>query len=436
MREDHDIPAQPDKQPGGLPAGQPVTVPPALAPQPPAPPGPRRARLWQAAADRGIPLQTILVTVGVVAVAYLAGKVIYRLRDVLLLLVVAGFVALLLNPLVGALQRWKLRRRGMAVAIVTLWSVLVFIGLAVAFGYPLANGIAHLAQALPGYVADAEHGRGWIGHLVQRYHIQSWVSKNAPKLVSLGQNLAKPALTLGKGAFSLLLELITIFVLVLLLLLEGTKMRNGVLGLMAPERAERYRRIAREVNRSVTGYMLGNFLTSVIAGAVVLVTLIALDVPFPFLWALWVALVDFLPLIGGALAGIPVVLFAVGHSLTAGIVTLVVFLVYTQIENHILNPVVMSRTVKVNPLLVLVSILVGASIGEWIGGIFGAFVAALLAIPAAGALQVLIRELWQSTAPAGPAAPGGPDGQAAPGVLPGGAPAASAQGDIGNMNEA
>ena len=141
--------------------------------------------------------------------------------------------------------------------------------------------------------------------------------------------------------------------------------------------------------------MLGNFLTSLTAGAVVLVTLVVLGVPFPFLWALWVALVDFLPMIGGALAGIPVVLFAAAHSLTAGIVVLVVFLIYTQVENHVLNPIVMSRTVKVNPLLVLVSILVGASIGSWIGGIFGAFVAALLAIPAAGAIQVLVREAWQ-----------------------------------------
>jgi predicted PurR-regulated permease PerM len=112
-----------------------------------------------------------------------------------------------------------------------------------------------------------------------------------------------------------------------------------------------------------------------------------------------VALVDFLPMIGGALAGIPTVLFAATHSLTAGIITLVVFLVYTQVENHVLNPIVMSRTVKVNPLLVLVSILVGAEIGSWIGGIFGAFVAAFLAIPAAGAIQVLVRELWRNTAP-------------------------------------
>ncbi len=106
-------------------------------------------------------------------------------------------------------------------------------------------------------------------------------------------------------------------------------------------------------------------------------------------------------MVGGALAGIPTVLFAAGHSLTAGIITAAVFLCYQQVENHVLNPVVMSRTVRVNPLLVLVAVLVGASIGNWLGGVFGSFVAALLAIPAAGALQVIARELWQATAPRG-----------------------------------
>jgi predicted PurR-regulated permease PerM len=363
------------------------------------PPDGRRARMWKAARARGIPLPTILATVAVVVAVYLLANLIFRLRDIVLLIVVAGFVALLLNPVVVALQRWGIRRRGLAVTVVALWGLLVFVGLAILFGYPIANGIGHLANILPGYVSAAEQGRGWIGHLARQYHVQTWVQHNESKLVSFGQGLAKPALTLGKGAFSLLISLLTIFVLVVLLLLEGPKMRTGVLGLMAPERAERYSRVAREVTQSVTGYMLGNLLTSLIAGGVVLVDLLLLGIPFPYLWALWVALVDFLPMIGGALAGIPVVLFATGHSLTAGIVTLVVFLVYTQVENHVLNPIVMSRTVRVNPLLVLLSVLVGASIGSWIGGIFGAFVAALLSIPAAGALQVLVRELWQATGP-------------------------------------
>jgi len=132
---------------------------------------------------------------------------------------------------------------------------------------------------------------------------------------------------------------------------------------------------------------------------VVFVTLMIVGVPFPLLWGLWVALVDFLPMIGGALAGIPTVLFAFTQGITAGVVTLAVFLIYTQVENHILNPVIMSRTVKINPLLVLIAVLVGASLGDLVGGVFGAFVAALLAIPAAGALQVLVREAWQATAP-------------------------------------
>jgi predicted PurR-regulated permease PerM len=382
-------------------------------------PSTRRARLWAAAESRGIPLRAILTAAAVVVLVYVAAKLLYRLREVILLVVMASFIAVLLNPLVIALQRWRIKRRGLAVAVVVIWGLLAFVGLAVAFGYPLANGITHLAHDLPSYVISVEHGRGWLGHLVRRYHIQQWVTSNVPKLVNLGQGLTKPALTLGKGALTLVVALGTIFVLVLMLLLEGPKMRTGLLGMMSPERAERWGRIAGQVNRSVTGYMLGNFLTSLIAGIVVFVTLLILGVPFAFLWALWVALVDFLPMIGGALAGIPTVLFALAHSLTAGVVTLVVFLAYTQIENHILNPVVMSRTVSVSPLLVLLAILIGASLGSWLGGTFGAFVAALIAIPTAGALQVVTREIWRTTAPQ--ALPGTPGlaGPAGPAIVPG-----------------
>ena len=343
-----------------------------------------------------MPLQAILTTVGVVILAYLAAKVVDRLRGVLLLLVVAGFIALLLNPLVVILQRW-LRRRGIAVTVVTLLSVAAFAGLAFAFGYPLINGLSHLANDLPTYVKNLEQGKGLVGRLVTKYHLQAWVTKNAPKLVVYGKDLAQPALSLGAGAVSIVFELFTIFVLVVLLLLEGPRLRKSLLGLMISRRAARVSDVAREVNHSVTGYMLGNFATSLIAGVVVLVTLLGLGVPFPFLWSLWVALVDFLPMIGGALAGIPVVLFAVTHSVSAGVITLIVFLVYTQVENHVLNPVIMSKTVRISPLLVLVSILVGASIGSWIGGIFGGFVAALLSIPFAGAMHVIVREVWQST---------------------------------------
>jgi len=358
----------------------------------------KHARLRDAAARRGVPLASILVTVAVVVLVYLAGKLAYRIRDVLLMIAVAGFFCLILNPRVVALQRWGIRRRGWAVAITATWTVAVFIGLLAAFGYPLAHGVTHFSQRLPSYVQAAEHGRGWIGRLVTRFHLQAWVTRNAPKLQSLGTTLAKPALTAGKGAVSLLATLATIFALIVLFLIEGPKIGQGLLALLPPERAAYYTRVAREIGQSATGYALGNLLTSLIAGLVIFVTLTILGVPFPLLWALWVALVDFLPMIGGALAGIPTVLFALGHSLTAGIVTAAAFIVYQEIENHVLNPVVMSRTANVNPLLVLLSLLVGTSIGDWVGGFFGSFVAALLSIPAAGALQVITRELWRASA--------------------------------------
>ena len=361
--------------------------------------GYRLTRLWSAAELRRVPLRTIIVAILAVAFFFLAGKLIYRLRDVLLLLLVAGFLALILNPLVRWVERWATKRHGLAVTVVGVLMVLAFTGLSFAFGYPLVNGITHLANNLPTYVANAEHGKNWYGRLVQHYHVQQWVQQNSAKLVTFVQSLSSPALAVVKGALTLVFELVTIYILVLMLLLEGPRLRRGVLSLLSPGQAEEAQAIASEVNRSVIGYMLGNFLTSIICGIVVLVDLAALGVPFPLLWALWVALVDFLPMIGGALAGIPTILFALTQGLTAGIITAVVFVVYTQVENHVLNPVIMSKTVRISPLLVLVSVLVAASLGDWVGGLFGGFVAALLAIPFAGALQVIVREAWRLTSP-------------------------------------
>ncbi|HEY1701622.1 MAG TPA: AI-2E family transporter [Trebonia sp.] len=384
--------------------------------------GGRLARLWRAADRTNVPLRTIITGVLVVGLFLLAAKLVYRLRDVVLLLLVAGFIALILNPLVLILQKYVVRRRGLAVSVVTIVALVVFVGLAVAFGYPLVNAITHLADRLPSYVSSATAGRGWIGHLVLKYHVQQWVAANAPKLVTFGQDLSQPAITFGRGAISLLLELTTIFVLVMLLLLEGPKMRRGIVSLLSPRQAREVSTLAAEVNRAVVGYMLGNFLTSVICGVVVFVTLVSLGVPFPVLAALWVALVDFLPMIGGALAGIPIILFAATQSLTAGVVTLTVFMLYTQFENHVLNPIVMSKTVRISPLLVLISVLVGASVGDWVGGLFGGFVAGLLAIPAAGALQVIVKQAWRIT--------GLPDPEQDPDAEPGSEAAEERTGNI------
>jgi predicted PurR-regulated permease PerM len=357
----------------------------------------RRGRMLRVADVNRVPVRAILFTIAVVVGVYLFGQVLFRLRTLLMIGLLSGFIALILNPLVVALEHWKVRRRGPAVAIVTVLALLAFFGLALAFGYPLVNGLTHFANALPSYIDKAQHGRGWIGHLIRRYHVQSWVQRNSAKITSIATGLGKPALALGKGAASILLMLFGVFTFVVLLLVEAPKMRRGLMTMLEPHRAARYTRIGSAVSRSVSGYILGDLLTSLSAGVVVFVTLLTLGVPYALLFALWVALVDFLPTIGGALAGIPTILFAFTHSTFAGVVTAIVFLLYTQIENHVLNPLVMSRTVKINPLLVFTSVLIGADIGAWLGGFFGGFVAVLLAVPVAGSLQVVVQEYWRSS---------------------------------------
>ena len=147
--------------------------------------------------------------------------------------------------------------------------------------------------------------------------------------------------------------------------------------MVAPAHEERIRRVSAAISRAALGYMLANLVLSTFAAVVIFVTYLVLGIPFALLFALWVLLVDFLPQIGGAVAGIPTVLFAFVHSVSAGIITAVVFLVFTLIQNHVLYPVVMSRTTRLNPLVVFIAILVGAEMGAWVAGVFGGLVGVL-----------------------------------------------------------
>ncbi len=358
-----------------------------------------RERVFASAHSARVPLATILATVGVIVGVYAVGQLLFRLKGMLLTLVVGSFVAVLLNPLVLWLQRHGLRRRGYAVSVVMVLAAVVFAGLAVAFGYPLVNGLTNLSNALPGYIHQAQTGHGWIGHLIRRYHVQTWLSHNAAKLTSLAQGLSKPALALGKGAVSTTFTLVTMFFYIVLVLVEGPKLHQGFMALIAERHRPVVERFGRAVARASFGYIVGGLLTSALGAIIVFVTLVTLGVPYPLLFALWVLLVDFLPQIGGALAGIPIVLMALIHSTSAGLVTLVVFLAYTLIQNHVLNPIIMAKTVNVNPLLVFLSILVGAEMGAWVGGLFGGFVGVLLAVPMAAVIHVGVSEIWSATHP-------------------------------------
>ena len=246
-------------------------------------------------------------------------------------------------------------------------ALLAFAGLLVLFGYPLVNSLTHVATRLPTMVDQVQKGHGWLAHTLQKFHLLSWVQKNAPKLKTAADNLGKPALTvgtnLGKAVASTILAITTIAFLTLFMLLEAPQLRRSLLSTMQPERSRTVEDIAHRVARSVTSYVLGTVALSILFGVVVLVTLLILGVPFALLIGLWVALVAMIPLVGGLIAAIPSVLIAALHSPTSGLVMIIVFVGFQLVENHFLYPVVMSRTVRMNPLWVLLAVLIGANLG-------------------------------------------------------------------------
>jgi predicted PurR-regulated permease PerM len=334
-----------------------------------------------------------LIVDAVVVVTVVVTLIMWRLRAILLLVVVALFLAAVLHPMVRVVERRGLRR-GLATAVVFLVAFLAVVAIGAAIINPIISSATHFVKVLPTLVSQAEKGKGQIGHLVSRFHLLNFIKSKQSNLESIVAKVGKPALAVGKTVVSGLAAVVTIMFLTFFLLLEAPRIAGGILHWMQPERASRVRNVLDQMNKAIVGYMLGNILTSVIAGIVVGTTLYLLGVPFPVVLAVWVALVDFLPMIGGLLAGVPTVIIAALHSLPAGIVTLIVFLVYQEVENHLLNPVIMSRTVRLNPLWVMLAVLLGAELGDIVGSLFGGLIGALLAVPTAGAIQVIARDLW------------------------------------------
>ena len=357
-----------------------------------------RSRLGDNAGRRGVPLTTIVVATGVAIglidlnAALIVG--LWVLRKIVLYIVIAFFLTLLFTPPMRMLKRHGFSH-GWATTTVFVGGLLIIGGLVYLFASPLVSSAVHFAHQIPDLIRNARKGKGPLGRLVFRLHLQKYLAKGSTEITKQLTKVLKPAtaFSVGAAAVSTLVTIGSIAVLTLFSMLESPRLWQGFLRLFRPATALRLNRVINESIRSVTGYMLGNFLTSVIAGVVVGVTLAILGVPFALLLGAFVALVDLLPLVGGLLAGVPVVVIAAIHSVPAGIVMLIVFLSYQQVENHVLNPIIMSRTVRLNPFWVLLAVLAGATLGGRVGSNLGTFVGALIGIPLGGALQVVVREI-------------------------------------------
>ncbi|WP_406080598.1 AI-2E family transporter [Micromonospora sp. NBC_00858] len=347
-------------------------------------------------ADTRLTARRTLIVIGLVLATAFALAFVYATRRVLVWAVVAAFFAVALKPLVDRLQRRFVRRRALATLLVFLAAFVTLSILIAVILVPLLDELERFAERAPELLRDARAGRGQLGSLLERTGALRYVSGHSDQLRDFGDRLRQPAVGVLRGVVETVAGLVTVIVMAYLMVLEAPRITRGVLVAAGDGQAERLRRVGREVSRSVTGYLTGNLLISVICGLLTFVVLTLTGVPFAAVIGLLVAVADLIPLVGATLGAVIAAGAGFVHSPTAGIVVLVFFVVYQQVENHLLQPLILSRAVRLNPLTVLVSVLLAAELAGLLG--------ALLAIPAAGIVQTLLREYGPSRLRATPPA--------------------------------
>jgi predicted PurR-regulated permease PerM len=316
-----------------------------------------------------------------VAVTYGLVELTIKARAVLILIGLALFIAAGLDPGVAWLERHRFPR-SLAVLTILLAAFAVLGGFVAAAIPPLVAQASALAHHLPQYAHSLQDHNSGLGKLNAKYHVQQRVSG---LLSTKGSALIGGVLGAGELVLSTATSMILIGVMVAYFLFSMPRIRLFAYRLAPHSRRTRVILIGDEIFTKVGGYVLGNFLTSVIAGIGTYVWLVIFGVPYPVLLALTVALFDLIPVIGAYVGGAVVSLVALTVSLPVAVATLCFYVGYKLAEDYFIVPRVMGRTVQVPAVVSLVAVLIGGTLMGIIG--------ALVAIPAAAALRLFLQEV-------------------------------------------
>ena len=316
-----------------------------------------------------------------VAVTYGLVELTVTARSVLILIGLALFIAAGLDPGVTWLEQHRFPRWA-AVLTVLLTLLAVLGGFVAAAIPPLVAQASALADHLPQYAHSLQNHNSELGKLNVKYHLQQRASK---LLSSKGSTLVGGVLGAGKLVLSAATSVILITVMVVYFLFSMPKIRLFAYRLAPHSRRTRVILIGDEIFTKVGGFVLGNVLTSVIAGIGTYIWLLIFGVPYPILLALMVAIFDLIPVIGAYVGGAVVSLVALTVSLPVAVATLGFYVGYKLAEDYFIVPRVMGRTVQVPAVVSLVAVLIGGTLLGIVG--------ALVAIPAAAAIRLFLQEV-------------------------------------------
>jgi predicted PurR-regulated permease PerM len=316
-----------------------------------------------------------------VAVTYGLVELLIRARSVLVLIGLALFIAAGLDPAVSWLTRRRLPRWS-AVIVILLIVAGVVAGFVAAAVPPLTAQVTALIHELPHYMTTLRDHNSELGRLNTRFHVEERLSQ---LLSTKGAALVGGVLGAGELVLSAASSMLVVIVLVVYFLAAMPHIKLFFYRLAPQSRRARVILIGDEIFDKVGGYMLGNFLTSLIAGIGTWAWLEIFGIPYPLLLGLLVALLDLIPVIGSTIGGAVVSLVALTVSLPVAIATLVFYVGYRLAEDYLIVPRIMGKTVQVPAVVTVVAVLVGGALMGLIG--------ALVAIPAAAALRLLLHEV-------------------------------------------
>jgi predicted PurR-regulated permease PerM len=343
--------------------------------------------------------RTILIVLGITLLVLFLLSFLYLAWHVITWILIAVFLALALNPAVEFFERRGLRR-GLASAVVFLFALAAISLLGFLLIPPLASQVRDFIEAVPDFIDEITEGRGPLGFLQDDYQLVDRVRAAIEEQGAGGVlGVAAPAQAIAASVVTAVVGVITIVFLTFFMLLEGKRSVERFLALLPESTRPRWERVGRDIYRTVGGYVSGNLLISLIAGTVSVIVLFVLGSDYAIALGVLVAIFDLIPLAGATIAAVLVSTVAfIELGWIKGLIVVVFFVAYQQLENHVLQPVIYGRTVQLSPLAVLIAVLIGAELA----GVLGA----LAAIPIAGTVQAILRELLRYRAEAASPAAG------------------------------
>jgi predicted PurR-regulated permease PerM len=331
--------------------------------------------------DRRSPFFIGMTAAAGVAVTYGVVELLIRARSVLVLIGLALFIAAGLDPAVEWLTRRRMPRWAAVLTVFTTVAA-VLAGFIVAAIPPLASQTTALAQHLPQYLHALRNPHTELGRLNLHYQIQERITK---LINDRGSSIVGGVLGAGMVVLSAATSAIVLGVLTVYFLAGMPRIKRFLYRLAPQSRRTRVILLGDEIFTKVGGYLLGNVLTSVAAGAGTYVWMVSFGIPYPALLAITVALLDLIPVIGSTIGGAIVTLVALTISIPVAGLTLAFYVAYRLAEDYLLVPRIMGRTVQVPAAVTVVSVLIGATLLGLVG--------ALVAIPAAAAVRLLLQEI-------------------------------------------